>query len=444
MNTPIINFVREYAQKDPVRFHMPGHKGSSYLGIEKYDITEVAGADELYAPDGIIAQSEENARQLFGTGRTLYSTEGSSLCIRAMLYLALKSAKNTDGRPYVIATRNVHKTFIYTAAMLDIDVVWLYPEEMHSICSCHVNAELLENELKMRSQAPIAVYITSPDYLGTMLDVAAFAEVCHRYHTILAVDNAHGAYLHFMQTPLHPMDLGADICCDSAHKTLSVLTGGAYLHIHKKAPRQMIEGAKQAMALFGSTSPSYIILQSLDLCNKFLERDYRDDLEYILENIQITHQELKKNGWEVLNSEPLKITIVAPSGKNGYDLAEKLRQNQIECEYADESYVVCMISPENSRDNLQELIKALGENLLPYDERTNLSPLKIKMGCSIRQAIFGESEMIPVMDSIGRICGAPLVSCPPAIPIVVSGEIITKDAVELLVYYGIKEIEVCK
>ena len=102
------------------------------------------------------------------------------------------------------------------------------------------------------------MYVTSPDYLGGMQDVAALAEVCHRYGTLLAVDNAHGAYLRFLRPSRHPLDLGADLCCDSAHKTLSVLTGGAYLHIARTAPTSLAENAKEALALFGSTSPSYL------------------------------------------------------------------------------------------------------------------------------------------------------------------------------------------
>ena len=111
MRTPIVDFVNSYAKKDTARLHMPGHKGVSFLGCEKMDITEIRGADELYDAEGIIAESERNAESLFGFGKTVYGTEGSSQCIRAMLFLALQGAERTGERPVVLAARNAHKAF---------------------------------------------------------------------------------------------------------------------------------------------------------------------------------------------------------------------------------------------------------------------------------------------------------------------------------------------
>lgn len=225
MQTPIVDFVRRYQKDGVTRFHMPGHKGQSYLGCEWADITEICGADSLYEADGIIAESEENASALFGSGRTFYSTEGSSQCIRAMLSLAL-SRHNGKERSVVLAARNVHKAFVYAAALLDFDVEWLWPEDgMKSLCSCKVSPAQVEKQI-VRSR-PVAVYLTSPDYLGGQMDIRSIAEVCHREGVLLLVDNAHGAYLHFLKQSVHPLDLGADMCCDSAHKTFPVLTGGA-------------------------------------------------------------------------------------------------------------------------------------------------------------------------------------------------------------------------
>ena len=276
MQTPIVDFVRKYQKDGVTRFHMPGHKGQSYLGCEWADITEIHGADSLYEADGIIAESERNASALFDSGRTFYSTEGSSQCIRAMLYLALSQHRGKE-KPVILAARNVHKAFVYAAALLDFDVEWIWPEEgMKSLCSCKVSPEQIEEQigqmLKDKKEKPAAVYLTSPDYLGGQMDIRAIAEVCHREGILLLVDNAHGAYLHFLEESAHPLDLGADMCCDSAHKTFPVLTGGAYLHLHKSVADVLGEKGKQALALFGSTSPSYLILESPaennDLCHR--------------------------------------------------------------------------------------------------------------------------------------------------------------------------------
>lgn len=174
--------------------------------------------------------------------------------------------------------RNVHRAFVYAAALLDFEIVWLWPERSTSLCGCPVSPDTLERTLAEMPAPPAAVYLTSPDYLGGMADISALAEVCRKHGTLLAVDNAHGAYLRFLEPSCHPLDFGADLCCDSAHKTLPVLTGGAYLHISRAASASLRESAKTAMAMFGSTSPSYLTLASLDLCNRYLADGYRDRL----------------------------------------------------------------------------------------------------------------------------------------------------------------------
>ena len=472
MRTPIADFVKEYANKKGSRFHMPGHKGQAFLGCETFDITEIAGADALYEAEGIIAESEKNATELFGTARTLFSTEGSSQCIRAMMHLVVgywKSQQVTGVeadevtvetqavRPYIIAARNVHKAFLYAAALVDFDVVWLYPEEMHSLCSCKVSAEQVEEELKKQvakrqGVAPAAVYVTSPDYLGGRLDITALAEVCHSYNTILAVDNAHGAYLHFLEEKQHPMDLGADICCDSAHKTLPVLTGGAYLHISKTASAYFSENAKQAMVLFGSTSPSYLTMASLDLCNAYLADGYRDKLSTLIAQLGQLKKELKEAGWLVNDTDPLKITIAASKGVTGIESAEQLRGEGIECEYVDEDFLVLMTTPENTGEDFENLVQAMHnvtsadvqEVLSAQAENRQLCPVRCEQKISIREAIFAEQEMIKAEDSLDRICGVPTVGCPPAIPIVVPGEEINEEAVALFKHYGVYTVAVVK
>ena len=280
MTTPIVDFVRRYAQSGTARLHMPGHKGQSLLGCEPWDITEIRGADELYEAEGIIAQSEANATRLFGTAHTYYSTEGSSQCIRAMLCLALQGAPRTGKRPVLLAARNAHKALLYAAALLDFDIRWLWPapEDTGALCSCPVTVQALSTaleELAGQGRTPFGVYLTSPDYLGGMQDIAALSAVCDAHGVPLLVDNAHGAYLRFLPGgSRHPIDLGAAACCDSGHKTLPVLTGGAYLHLGPKAPVQEESIVRNALALFGSTSPSYLILQSLDACNRLLSADY--------------------------------------------------------------------------------------------------------------------------------------------------------------------------
>ena len=439
MDTPICDFVRRYAGGNPLRLHMPGHKGSGFLGVEQFDITEIDGADSLYEAGGIIRQSEANAGALFGC-ETLYSTEGSSQCIRAMLYLAALHAKQQGRKPLVAAARNVHKTFLSAAALLDLDVVWLYPRQPDSYLSCRLDAQDIDEHLSGAGETPAAVYLTSPDYLGNLADVGAISAVCHRHGVLLIVDNAHGAYLRFLHPSQHPIDLGADICCDSAHKTLPVLTGGAYLHISPNAPEVFSQQAKYALALFGSTSPSYLILQSLDAANAYLAQGYSDRLSAFLLKVEQLKSKLTAHGYCLSGEEPLKITVSAkPYGYEGKQIAALLGEDNIVCEFADPDFVVMMLTPEIDAADLDRLEAAL----LAIEKRTaRQQPPPELCRCeavmSVREAVLSRCETVSAEDSIGRVLAAVTVGCPPAVPIVVCGERIGEAAVRCFSYYGIE------
>ena len=470
MTTPIVDFVRSYAKSGTSRLHMPGHKGQKLLGFEEADITEIKGADELYEAEGIIAESEANATKLFGTAHTYYSTEGSSQCIRAMLCLALQAAP-AGQRPVLLAARNAHKALLYAAALLDFDIEWLWPapEAAGALCSCPVTAGQLEQALERLSgqgRTPFGVYVTSPDYLGGMQDIAALSKVCDAHGVPLLVDNAHGAYLNFLVGgSKHPMALGAAMCCDSGHKTLPVLTGGAYLHLGLKAPVQDETAVRNALALFGSTSPSYLILQSLDRCNRYLSEGYPLRLYSCcgqLTRLRRVLNEAAAAAGSKLSlavddpaQEPMKLTLDAAAlGCTGTALADALRRAQLECEYADPRYVVLMFTPENPAqdyDRLEEAVAAIcaalpGVPECPEPEGDTFTALAAEAEpvCSVRVAVFAPQQTIPAAEALGRVCAMPTVSCPPAIPIVVSGERVGPAAIELFARYHVETVAVIR
>lgn len=443
MNTPILDFVRAYAKEEKSRLHMPGHKGKSFLGFEQFDITEVEGADVLYAPSGIILESENNATGLFRTAHSFYSAEGSSLSIKAML--ALVKGKGTTR---ILAARNAHKAFLYGCALLDMEVEWLYPEETSHLCACRIQAEELESrmqQLLQEEKKPDAVYVTSPDYLGNVLDIKGLAKVCRKYSVPLLVDNAHGAYLGFLNPSRHPIHLGATMCCDSAHKTLPVLTGGGYLHIAKDAPKEYLDNARRMLSLFASTSPSYLVLQSLDRCNRYLAEEYSHKLELTIANVNGTKVLLQEQGYRLLSGEPLKIVVDCRAGGfTGTALSAHLRKNGLEAEFADKDYVVMMFTPETTDadyERIKSAFKAFTFCGRDYHKAPEVS-FRAEAKMSIREAMLAPCRRVLAEAALGQICAAPAVSCPPAIPIVISGEVINKEAIELFRYYEIDEVEV--
>lgn len=446
MKTPICDFVNEYKNSGKLRLHMPGHKGKDFLGIEGYDITEINGADVLYNANSIIRESEENAAKLFGTAKTVYSAEGSSLSIRAMLYLATLYAKENGKKPLIATGRNAHRVFMTAAALLDFEIAWIYPEKRKSIISCDISPEYLDAFLLGMAEKPVAVYITSSDYLGNIADIKGISAVCKKHGVLLLVDNAHGAYLRFLSENMHPISLGADICCDSAHKTLPVLTGGAYLHISESAPEMMSDYAENAMSLFASTSPSYIIMQSLDLANKYIADGYPEKLEKTANAVNKLKKQLSEYGFDVIGNEPIKI-CVSPKimGYTGEEIAEILSGNGIECEFSDPDFTVMMFTPEISDDEIDHI----GNVLLSVEnkEESTEKPPVLSMperAMTVRDAVFSASEELDVAECEGRILASAAISCPPAIPITVCGEIIDENAIKCFEYYGIKKCRVVK
>ncbi len=444
MNPPIYEFASKYALECPSRFHMPGHKGQLFGGAEFLDITEITGLDSLYSGTGVISESEKNASSIFGAN-TYYSAEGSSLCIRSMLYLVNLWAKEKGESPHILAARNVHKSFLSGVALLDMDVSWLPCEQKASYLASTVTPEGLENYLS-EHECPHALYLTSPDYLGNMVDISAISGVCKKYGIFLLVDNAHGAYLHFLKQSMHPIDLGADMCCDSAHKTLPALTGSAYLHIAHTAPKVWCERAKDGMALFGSTSPSFLILESLDLLNPYLKKDYRRELRRFLPLVETVKNALVDTGYTLVGNEPLKLTLATKSyGYLGDELAALLAGAGMYCEFSDPDYLVLMFTPQNSQEELEELqtfLCRLEKRAPILDMPPALTtPRKV---CSIREATLGNTEVIPAKDSLGRTLASATVACPPAVPIVMCGEEIDAGALAAFAYYGVSDVEVIK
>ena len=444
METPIYTFLQEYAEKNPLRMHMPGHKGRAPVpeleGAYTYDLTEISGADSLFEAEGIIAESERNASRLFGTVQTVYSCGGSTLCIQAMLHLMKQEGRR------VVAARTVHRAFLNACVLLGLEVSWVYPSEEKGILSGAYTPEDFERVLETLEGQPAGVYVTSPDYLGHMADIRGIAEVSHRYDAPLLVDNAHGAHLAFLEKSLHPMALGADLCCDSAHKMLPCLTGCAYLHT---AREEYAGRLKDAMGVFGSTSPSYLMLLSLDLCNRFLAEEARERLRYAVDAAKRLRQVFSgKLIFGAEGGDPLHLSIdTAAMGCDGRQIAMQLEKLGCYAEYAGRESVVLLLSAMETEESMRRLEECLTAcDFTPDGTETGEPPAfpRPEAVMGLREAALSESEIRPAAKALGQICAGVKVPCPPAVPVVISGERIDESVLSVMEYYGINTAQVVK
>ena len=417
-------------QNDTFRAHMPGHKGralpgfSALQGAYARDITEITGADSLFEADGILRAGEQQTAALFGSADCCWSAGGSTLCIQAML--ARMKAENRR----IIAARTVHRAFLNACILLGLEVEWVFPRSGGLIAGQYAPDDF---EAALRhTHGDGCLYITSPDYCGNVQDIRALSALCKRYDARLLVDNAHGAHLASLER--HPIRLGADFCCDSFHKMLPALTGAAVLHCAEPCGMEM----KQHMTLFGSTSPSYLILQSIEAATDWLSQGGADQVRACAGRAVQLRQALSQ--YAFIGDDPLHLTIRA----DGNNLARQLAAQNVEWEYADSTCIVLLLSPVMTEDDFRRLEKALSACEPHAAAVPPALPEPPEKAVSMREAAISAWETIPLSDAVGCICGPVQVPCPPAVPLLVSGEKITQDWANLMRFYGIGQIAVMK
>lgn len=441
MATPLFDGIRKYADKGVSSFHTPGHSGNAaFLDrvlTSALDLTELPETASLYDGNDIIAESEALMAQLFGAAKTLYSGGGCTLCIQTMLRLCAR-----DGGK-IIAGRTIHKSAVNAMALLGLEPVWLYPEmNAGEGFSGRITPQSVEKALRENSDV-CAVYITTPDYFGVVSDIEGIARVAKKYSVPLLVDNAHGSHLIYFN--MHPIQRGADMSACSLHKTLPVLTGGAVLNI---ANGRYADLAKQAMADFGSTSPSFLTLASIDLCAEWMKNEGRAEFERLaLVNEVMTNMALKRGALTAQGEcDPTRLCInTAPLGMSGDMTYRYFRDRMVEPEMHDGSKTVFILSPFNDDDDLERLytaIEELEQVASPIAEDSRL--FRPTAALSLRQAFMAEKVVLPIDKAVGAIAGQSVCSCPPGVPPVMAGEIIDKDTARLLKDYGFEYLNVVK
>lgn len=412
MNTPLYDALCDFVDTNPLRFHMPGHKGKGSAGWEKLfsmDFTELPPTGNLYEAGGAIGQAEKLWAKAFGMPECLLLTCGSTQGNRSALHLTcpLESA--------ILVDRNCHRSIYHTMALLDLEPIYLLKKTPQAV------EEALGKHPGIKT-----VCITSPDYYGKLYDVTGISEVCHRFGAKLVVDGAHGAHLPFLGIDHYR---GADLVVCSAHKTLPALgqaallfSGGAFTG----------DDLRRAASIHGTSSPSYPIMASMDLARAWMESEEgKEHCRMICTRVQKMRKKFPSLQGE--NLDPMRLTLRV---KNGFQVQRDLHERGIWPEMADSGHVVFIITGSDSQADLDRLEQALEELSLENVEETYPLPPDPELVMRPRQALFAQTKILPLVQCEGKVSGEQIAPYPPGVPVIAPGEVISKKHLAYLEKIG--------
>jgi len=445
-NTPILNAARNYACSGKIPFHMPGHKLGAGLpydfkkDLASIDLTELPGTDNLHKPEGIILEAQRLASDTFGSGYTFFLVNGSTCGIHAIISTICNRGDT------LIVSRDCHKSVITGMILAGVKPVYIMPGlDVDFGITSQVRPSTVEKALAEHPRAA-GVLLTRPNYYGVCCDLRQIAEIVHAHGKILAVDEAHGAHLGFAEElPDSAMASGADICVQSAHKTLPALTQGAYLHVGKKRAID-IDRLKFYLGVFQTSSPSYILMSSLDLARDIMQNEGRFLLKRLIGWIKDAKIRYRHENILCLEGhDPTRIVFnVRKLGITGFEAGEILRNKyDIQVEMADLYNVVCIAGISDSEENIDRLFRSFRELADTYScPRTGRTSLKVPfqktnpeimvpyINTGLDKVSGIKGEKIALQNSAGRICLDIVAAYPPGVPVLCPGEIISEEIIK--------------
>ena len=434
MSTPLFDALRALSNQNTARFHMPGHKGTpSSAGFPfPIDYTETYGTGNLYEDEGPITEAEHAAAHYYNAADCLFLTSGSTQGVLSMLTAACGIGSE------VLLDRNCHRSVCHALALLDLTPHFILtdPEPVYGFCR-PMTAEQVEQALVLHPNCR-ALLLTSPNYYGVRQPLREIAAVCRAHGIPLLVDCAHGAHFPAVGLPT-PIEEGASACVMSAHKTLPAMGQAALLLTDGSLDHSEL---RESSRLFGTTSPSYPILASIDCAREWLESaDWAAVVracEEAREHILAATPFLPFCSTADTEIDPTRLTIcTAGTELSGHALSDLLyKEYNIAVEMADSRNIVCIVTPFDLEDNLLRLLDALDAIACttagtPLPPDVPLQPLPQAM-MSVRQAWFAPREKTALTEAVGRICARPVTPYPPGVPIVLPGEEISSKHVVFL------------
>ena len=447
--------LEEYYNEDYLPMHMPGHKRNVKLLGEKLpykiDITEIDGFDDLHHAEGLIKDIEDKAKRIYGSKRSFILINGSTCGILA----GIRAAVNFGDK--VLVARNCHKSVYNAIEINGLDPIYMLPKIGSDGIDRNIDSNEVEEKLKENKDIKLVI-LTSPTYEGVINDISSIVSIAHKYNVPVLVDEAHGAHLRFMEglKDKEALNSGADIVIQSLHKTLPSLTGTALLHIQGDLVKE--ENVARELAIFETSSPSYILMSSIEACLDIIEskgkelfKEYQNNLKYFyneaknLKNLKILGNEIDNKDYYDFGKIVIKTNKTNITGKELSDILRK--EYKIELEMSSINYALAMTSICDNKENFERLIDALKKIDGSLEEKKEISNnydiILPKKEISILEAIKNNnSEFKDYNELKGRISKEYIWVYPPGIPLITPGEVINDDIIRKIEEFGKSGIEV--
>lgn len=459
--TPLIDALKSSISKNHTPFYTPGHKRGAgvspiltdLLGKDVFraDLTELSELDNLFAPESAILAAQELAAMAFGAQRTWFLVNGSSCGIIAAIMTVC------EPNQHILLPRNIHLSVVSGLIIAGAIPIFINPQYDQDVdITCSITPKDLEIALAQHPQAK-AVLVVYPTYNGVCGNLKAICQVTHEHNIPLIVDEAHGAHLNFHDNlPISALTAGADLTIQSTHKTLGSMTQTSMLHI--QGNRINIDRLNQALQLVQSTSPSFILLASLDAARQQMAIDGQNLMQQTLELANIARNKIREiPGLSVLelpkirqpgffDLDKTRLTVnVKELGITGFTTENFLIEMGIVPEVSSFENVTFIISLGNNELDINALVKVFKKiNDIPRCRKYEMSTSNIiskiifnyqpdnRLVISPREAFFATSEILPLEKTVDRICAENICPYPPGIPILMPGERITKSALDYL------------
>ncbi|TWI55837.1 aminotransferase class I/II-fold pyridoxal phosphate-dependent enzyme [Halalkalibacter nanhaiisediminis] len=449
--TPLFTGVKRHAEKQPIQFHIPGHKKGAGMDPEfrdfigenalSIDLINIAPLDDLHHPHGIIKEAQELAAEAFGADHTFFSVQGTSGAIMTMIMAVCGPGDK------IIVPRNVHKSIMSAIIFSGATPIFIHPEIDPKLGISHgITSDSVQKALEAHPDAK-GLLVINPTYFGIVGNLEQIVDIAHSFGVPVLVDEAHGVHIHFHdELPLSAMQAGADMAATSVHKLGGSMTQSSILNV-----RDGLVSSKRVQSIISmltTTSTSYLLLSSLDVARKRLATEGKELLSHIIDLAESTRARINEidhlscAGSEILGTkatygmDPTKL-IISVTGLtiNGYEVEKWLRERySIEVELSDLYNILCIVTIGDTQEKIDILIKALTELASKYakeagqEENTPVFVPDIPtLALSPRDAFYAETEVIPFNESSGRIIAEFIMVYPPGIPIFIPGEVITDD-----------------